>query len=481
METRTIDKDWLRNKYLQERLSTVEIAKLLNCGQPSVYRHLKKYNIPTRNSKSAAIDRKKKGFKNSLLRDREWLFDKYIVDKLNSYQIAELANSNQKSVLASLKFHNIKSRNISESKINQYNIEKHNKPLFKYCELNNKDWLKKKYVDEKLSSRVIGNIIGCRENLVCEALKEHGIKRRTNSESHKLLIIDSKYKLLNDKNWLSNKYLVEKKGTIEITKLAGAKQANSARQALIKFGIPMRSIGDGLTCNRRDDGFRLTNESLQVIEGSLLGDAFLRVWKKGSRQGNASLYKRNKFYDHVVFFGKGVFESEEKAKMMIKEERNSLTYKGVIKSFKYFHIRTYSHKELTPLYKKWYPESNGFKKLVPCDFELTPTSLLHWFMDDGCSFRRKREREYKNTRAKTILRQNHNQIIISFASESFSKEDNERLVKQMREKFNLNAKVNKYCKGTGWRIGISQSDAQKFFETIGLCPVPSMQYKWKLS
>jgi len=39
------DKEWLYQKYVIERLSTRKIAKLCNCGQTTIFRYLKKYQI----------------------------------------------------------------------------------------------------------------------------------------------------------------------------------------------------------------------------------------------------------------------------------------------------------------------------------------------------------------------------------------------------------------------------------------------------
>lgn len=293
-------------------------------------------------------------------------------------------------------------------------------------------------------------------------------------------MVKSKYELLNNKEWLYNKYIVEKKGTIEITKLAGAKTPNSARQALIKFGIPLRSIGEGLTCDREDEGFVLDDMSRQVIEGSLLGDASLRVWQKGNKNANTAVYKTNKYYDHILYFTTGIFRSFEKAKEKIVERNNYLEYKGVKRSFSYFHVNTYSYKELNTFYERWYPESSGFKKVVPKDIVITPIVLLHWFMDDGCSILRKRD--YKENPNKKWLsrRRKENQVFIIFCSESFTREDQEMLVEQMNKKFNLEAKVIACGFGTGWRIKITQSQTQNFFKLIGPCPVPSLAYKWKV-
>ena len=52
--------------------------------------------------------------------------------------------------------------------------------------------------------------------------------------------------------------------------------------------------------------------------------------------------------------------------------------------------------------------------------------------------------------------------------------------KANEEQFEIKSTVRKFNRGTGWRIFLPQSQAQKFFSIIGPCPVPSMEYKWKI-
>lgn len=49
----TIDRDWLEQKYLVERLSTHKIAKLIGCGAKTVALYLHNYGIPVRSIKEA--------------------------------------------------------------------------------------------------------------------------------------------------------------------------------------------------------------------------------------------------------------------------------------------------------------------------------------------------------------------------------------------------------------------------------------------
>lgn len=56
-----IDRDWLYQKYINEKLSRNQIAKLVGCGGTTVLRYMKKFNIKRRSQKEALkIDNNRK-------------------------------------------------------------------------------------------------------------------------------------------------------------------------------------------------------------------------------------------------------------------------------------------------------------------------------------------------------------------------------------------------------------------------------------
>ena len=265
-----------------------------------------------------------------------------------------------------------------------------------------------------------------------------------------------RYKLLNDVQWLHDRYVVEGLSTKKIAKLVGAKTPNSVRQALQRASIEIRSVSDGLTINREDDGFVLRKD---VIEGGLLGDAGLRIWNKHSDASYPSYTRKNKYKDHVKWASELICDAaavDKKIKLEIIKKNG--------KTFKAFRFRTLCHKELLPLYRLWYPESSGFKKVIPQDLEINEVVLLHWFLDDGS----------------TSYIGDTKQVELCFCSESFTKHDQERLCDTVHQSFpELTPKIRSVNFGTGWRIRIPQSQARVFFDIIGPSPIVSLAYKWK--
>lgn len=251
----------------------------------------------------------------------------------------------------------------------------------------------------------------------------------------------SKYKKLNDKHWLENLYINEKKSTIEIAKIIGAKTGNSVRQALERHSIPIRNRIDAQVS---ESNFLIDND---VLIGSILGDAGLRVSNKNNKKTIPYFYKKNKYLDHIEFVAKSFYGDNYKER--IKPDG------------KYYKFSTPASRDFYELYQKWYP--NG-KKIIPKDIDITPGILHHWFLDDGCSYLRKRKSR---------------QIVITLSSQCFTPEDQNMVCDVMNEKWNMRFGLEKINDGTGYRIKLPQSEANRFYEIIGPPIIKSLSYKWK--
>lgn len=173
--------------------------------------------------------------------------------------------------------------------------------------------------------------------------------------------------------------------------------------------------------------------------------------------------KKNKYTEHVRWVASFLYIDVPEDRLF--EDHTKL--RGRV--FRHAVLRTLSEEQLRPYHERWYPASNGYVKRVPEDVVLDPVSLLHWFLDDGCAWRRRKESAKK-------------QVIITFASESFTKEDQEHVVEKLKEIYGLPFRVKPYTQGTGWRIELSQGGVPEFYEIIGACPEPIKKvlgYKWK--
>jgi len=277
------------------------------------------------------------------------------------------------------------------------------------------------------------------------------------------------YSELNDKDWIHRKYFVENLSTIKIAKLVGASSPNSVRQAIIKFGFRPRNFREGIINGKKD----LLIENREVIDGSLLGDSSLNIFNKKSKICCPYLVKKNKYEDHLLWFAGHLLPQDQ---INLKEEHHVIVWKGKESKCKTFVFRTLSSNKLKKYYKRWYPKENNYRKLVPRDVKITPKLLLHWFLDDGYSTWRNRNKEMSEKGWK----QNKKQVLAGFCSESFSKLDNIFLINKIKQ-LGINCRLVKSQQGTGWRIKIDQTNTNKFFDLIGPCPIASLKYKWKIA
>lgn len=271
-----------------------------------------------------------------------------------------------------------------------------------------------------------------------------------------------KYPMLNDSDWLRKRYVEDGASTLVIGREVGGCNPNLVRQALAQIGITTRDFRQGQVHNRIDDGFVL---NVPVITGTLLGDAGLKMHSKRSSICAPHYYVKHADVGHVRFMASLLFDDGGHDKVT----ESTFFHSSINRMYTIYGLRSYSHDSLRPFFKEWYPDSSGYKKVIPSSIEVDEIVLLHWFMDDGSSYQRKG------------YGRRSQQIVITFCSEGFLKDDQEMLCQKINDKFDLGFKVTPYNQGTGWRINLPQSKTDEFFEVIGPTPVPSLAYKWKAS
>lgn len=134
-----------------------------NCG--------KKFN---RSGKKPAVfcslDCKGEWQRNQKAYDRDWLYQKYIVEGLSTYQIAKLVQRNPKQVYNWIRDYGIQLRERA------WDTEEH-KPY------HDKEWLIREYVEKQRSTGEIAADFGVNEAGIIHFMRRHGIKRRNTSEA----------------------------------------------------------------------------------------------------------------------------------------------------------------------------------------------------------------------------------------------------------------------------------------------------------
>jgi hypothetical protein len=101
------NKDWLSQKYIEEKLSAKEISKILKCSFRTVLHALHRFGIPIHGPQS----------KYQLLHNKEWLVDTYINKKNSTEFIAKITGSTSGNVSYALKMFGIEARSLSDAQI----------------------------------------------------------------------------------------------------------------------------------------------------------------------------------------------------------------------------------------------------------------------------------------------------------------------------------------------------------------------------
>lgn len=181
---------------------------------------------------------------------------------------------------------------------------------------------------------------------------------------------------------------------------------------------------------------------VDMIEGNVMGDGCLSM-----NGENAHFQVRNNSLEYLKYIKRNLPEYLVTDKA-ISESKSDSTYL----------LRTRTCKNFTKLRDKWY---KGDKKSVPDDFNLTPTKLLHWYIDDGSL---NQDKDIPRIKVKWAGKGGINKLAEQVASIAGScnvhvvKRDGDRPVK--------------------WRLYIPADSRQEFFKSIGPSPVADYQYKW---
>lgn len=100
-----------------------------------------------------------------------------------------------------------------------------------YHKLQDVEWLKTEYVDKLRTLQSIGDEVGCNKATIGRTLKKYGISRRKRTSRHAKL---------NDKDWLRKAYLEDGRTLMSLAREAGC-TAGPVRDALRALGIETRS------------------------------------------------------------------------------------------------------------------------------------------------------------------------------------------------------------------------------------------------
>lgn len=198
------------------------------------------------------------------------------------------------------------------------------------------------------------------------------------------------------------------------------------------------------------DNLKLSGFQEEILIGLLLGDGCLERSKNslGARLKVSQSIKQDEFAIWLY----EVFKDFVQTKPRIKQTyRNGKNHEEVV-------FNTLTHPCFRSFHEMFYP--NG-KKIIPENINqfLTETALAVWFMSDGSV-------KSKESRGRILNTQ------------SFSKQDIERLIEVLRGKFNLNSNIR--TQKDGLQIYISGKSAEILNNLLKGKILPSFYYKLPL-
>jgi transposase/very-short-patch-repair endonuclease len=194
-------KDWLQKEYIDGKKSIKEIARNLNVSDSTVSQWLDKHNIP-RKSYSELIEEDNP--KSSLLKNKDWLREKYITEFTSIKQLSDCLEVSQKLVAKWLDIHGIKKRNIQESKMGEN----------KFNDLINDGKTIPKLYRQGLNIEEIGEHFDCSCQTVYRRLLDSNVKIRGFTERAKER--NPLLGRLRDKKWLYHQYVTRNYSIIDI-------------------------------------------------------------------------------------------------------------------------------------------------------------------------------------------------------------------------------------------------------------------------
>lgn len=152
------DESYLRQKYVEEGLTTYEIAEECGCTDATVSNWLNKHNIETRQR----TIRPEESAPDERLTDPEWLQSQYVDLGKSSVDIAEECHCSSNSVLYWLDRHGIEKRSCGQTVSDP--------------RLTDGEWLRKQYLQKELTCKEIAKKCGCNSNTISSWLQRHGIE-----------------------------------------------------------------------------------------------------------------------------------------------------------------------------------------------------------------------------------------------------------------------------------------------------------------
>lgn len=102
------DEELLRKKYVDEEMTMVEVAGEFDCHHTTIRNWIERHGIEKRDTMGRYEDEKP-------WTDEDWMYEKYVEEELSQIQIANIVEANRTTIARWIKRHGIESRSLSEA------------------------------------------------------------------------------------------------------------------------------------------------------------------------------------------------------------------------------------------------------------------------------------------------------------------------------------------------------------------------------
>lgn len=245
-----------------------------------------------------------------------------------------------------------------------------------------------------------------------------------------------------DKDWLYQKYIIEKMSMKEIAQLLGISD-KPIRNRLKEYNIPSRKQGSW----QEKSPIILNSFQKEVIQGALLGDGSLTSGRK-----NSSFVYISKVKEHVQFVCHSL--EDYAIPSCFYSESDVYDYR-TNKKYHKTTFKTQANITFTQLRDKWY--KNNIKH-IPNDLKLTSTNCLIWYLGDGSLTK------YSTKSSQRIY----------FATNSFMEEEIQDILIPQLKDFEPTIQLNNRQPV----LFIPRRKILDFLNFIGPCPVEAYRHKW---
>ncbi len=258
-----------------------------------------------------------------------------------------------------------------------------------------------------------------------------------------------------DKDWLYQKYIIEKLSYDDIVKIIGSKSNRPIRNYLKKYGIKSRDMSECGRSRVEKIKLNITDKFLSIFDGLVISDGCIFNHKMGHNTNFK--FEQTISKKELVYKVKDVFENTGIGCRIEVRKGGEHIICGkdcVVKDSIY--LRTMKHPFFTEQRKRWYNDEG--KKIIPRDIKFNELMLAYWMMGDGC------------------LSKVYNRYSITLCTNSFNYNDIEYLVDMFNNKYNIKFRINGY-KDEYIMVLNNQYDIYRFCKMIEPYIVDCFKYK----